>query len=511
MAKIRLKRILHEIHTRSVWQVLSVYVAGSWGVLQAVEMVQGTTGLPDWILPAALVLLLIGLPIVLATAVVQGGPHLPGHQDPTPTGRATAATADGGGPKTPGDESPTRFFTWRNTLLGGTGAAVVWVLIAAGWFARDYLSGGAAGEAADLHIPLASAAEPGAGAAGPLAGGEQLGEDDADREERREGAATDTLGGVEEGAGGVAGRTPPAPPPAAPPTPETAEDRGAAADRRAADAGPSRAEIERARTVFQTARVGADSARGRAGRLSASETAPAVLARADSSWNAGDAAAAAGRYAEATRLMRSAGDRFGEAEREARAVWRERIGTALATLPALRDAAEPSEARFASAGERVREGERLRDADDLPGAVAAFSEAAELYRAIPRPAAGPEAATPSEGEPPDAPAPREVVEATLGELSRALAAEDLSRVRSVWVSLTEEQASNFSTFFRRWDHIDVRFDPDWASLDAAPGELTVTVYTTWRFMEGGEAQEQPPFAQTFQLIERDSRWVILDR
>lgn len=505
MAKIRLKRLLHEIHSRSVWQVLSVYVAGSWGVLQAVEMVQGATGLPDWILPSALVLLLIGLPVVLATAVIQGGPQLPGHQESSARGEPATGPAIAKRDTQSADaESPTRFFTWRNTLLGGAGAAAVWVLLAAGWFARDYLAGGANG-AGDLDIPLAAAAESGArlGAAVLRSDSDSVARDGETGLEEDAPAAADTTGSGDDDRPGA-----PAPP--APPTDrEETVRRPAAGEReRTADPAPSNSRIERARTVFLTARMDADAARRAAGAMRAGEAVPGALARADSSWNAGDVAAAAGRYADAARLMEMAGERFAAAEREARAEWRARIDTVATSLPALREAADPTEPRHATAGERERDGERLAAAGQLPEAAAAFAEAAELYREIPRPAA-PDPSPADTGAPAD-PSPREIVETTLGELARALAAEDLARVRAVWVSLTEEQAHNFSTFFRRWEHIDVSFDPDWGSLDATPGEITVTVYTTWRFMEGGQAREQPPFQQMFRIIERDSRWVILD-
>ena len=75
-----LKRLISEIHRRSLWQVLGIYLAGSWGVLQVVDTLVGTLGLPDWFPPLALALLLVGLPIVLATAFVgERGPgqHVP--------------------------------------------------------------------------------------------------------------------------------------------------------------------------------------------------------------------------------------------------------------------------------------------------------------------------------------------------------------------------------------------------------------------------------------------------
>lgn len=71
------KRVIHEVHRRSVWQVLLIYLGASWAVLQVVDQVQGRLSLPDWVYGGALILLLIGLPIVLATAFVQEGPATP--------------------------------------------------------------------------------------------------------------------------------------------------------------------------------------------------------------------------------------------------------------------------------------------------------------------------------------------------------------------------------------------------------------------------------------------------
>jgi hypothetical protein len=68
-----LKHVIREAHRRSLWQVLSVYLVGSWGSLQVVEGVTENAGLPDWVPPFSLILLIIGLPVVLATAIVQEG------------------------------------------------------------------------------------------------------------------------------------------------------------------------------------------------------------------------------------------------------------------------------------------------------------------------------------------------------------------------------------------------------------------------------------------------------
>ncbi len=68
-----LKSLIHEIHRRSLWQVLAIYLGASWLVLQAVDTLAGALSLPEWAPPLALFLLIVGFPIVLATAFVQGG------------------------------------------------------------------------------------------------------------------------------------------------------------------------------------------------------------------------------------------------------------------------------------------------------------------------------------------------------------------------------------------------------------------------------------------------------
>ena len=57
----RLKQLIHEIHRRSLWQVLGIYLGASWLVFQVVQTLTEGLGLPDWVPPFALILLLIGL------------------------------------------------------------------------------------------------------------------------------------------------------------------------------------------------------------------------------------------------------------------------------------------------------------------------------------------------------------------------------------------------------------------------------------------------------------------
>jgi hypothetical protein len=82
------KRLIHEIHRRSLWQVLAIFAASGWAVLQVLDALSDNGILPAWVFKAGFVLLLLGLPVVLATAFVQEG--MPG-STPSPDPDASAA------------------------------------------------------------------------------------------------------------------------------------------------------------------------------------------------------------------------------------------------------------------------------------------------------------------------------------------------------------------------------------------------------------------------------------
>ncbi len=125
-----MKKLIHEIHRRSLWQVLGIYLAVSWIVLQVVDVIGNNFGLPEWVPPAALILLLVGLPIVIGTAFIQEGVTTrkpesqrepaagPGEVEAAPASRAGAHH---------------RVFTWRNALLGGGAAFAFLGLLTAGY------------------------------------------------------------------------------------------------------------------------------------------------------------------------------------------------------------------------------------------------------------------------------------------------------------------------------------------------------------------------------------------
>jgi TolB-like protein/Flp pilus assembly protein TadD len=131
----RLHKIISEIHRRSLWQVLGVYLAASWAALEAVEGITQVAGLPKSLPALGLILLIMGLPIVLATAFIQEG--VPGReplrpkaivsQKPAIASRRTTGPSEGKGSK---GVTIQRLFSWRNAVLGGVSAFALWGVVA---------------------------------------------------------------------------------------------------------------------------------------------------------------------------------------------------------------------------------------------------------------------------------------------------------------------------------------------------------------------------------------------
>ena len=113
----RLKRLIQEIHRRSLWQVLGIYLFGAWVAFQGIEALADGLAMPEWVPGFAVVLMIAGLPIVLATAFVQEGV---------------------GAGETPA-EAPAEVeglhlvLTWRNVVLGGVLVLAVAVVGVGGW------------------------------------------------------------------------------------------------------------------------------------------------------------------------------------------------------------------------------------------------------------------------------------------------------------------------------------------------------------------------------------------
>ena len=127
----RIKQLVTEAHRRSLWQVFGVYVAIAWGVYQIVKELTELFGLPDWVPGLGIVLLLIGLPIVLATAFVQeGAPRLRNDDPIDPTLIPMSATS---AETSPALESRHDLFTWKKAVLGGICAFLLLGITAGGY------------------------------------------------------------------------------------------------------------------------------------------------------------------------------------------------------------------------------------------------------------------------------------------------------------------------------------------------------------------------------------------
>jgi tetratricopeptide (TPR) repeat protein len=88
---------------------LVVFLASSLAVVGVTYGLVRWIGLPDWVLYGVGLLLLAGLPVIVATGVVQGG-----------AGGGAAA-------------GPARWLTWRNAVLGGVVTLGLWVLTTGGY------------------------------------------------------------------------------------------------------------------------------------------------------------------------------------------------------------------------------------------------------------------------------------------------------------------------------------------------------------------------------------------
>jgi eukaryotic-like serine/threonine-protein kinase len=117
----RLRALIHEVHRRSLWQVLGIYLGGSWLMYQVILNLTQGVGLPEWVPGFSVVLFLVGLPIVVATAFVQEGHPLSAARPELPAGVAPAAPIDG--VAAAGAPSHSRgwlgLLTWRRSLGAG--------------------------------------------------------------------------------------------------------------------------------------------------------------------------------------------------------------------------------------------------------------------------------------------------------------------------------------------------------------------------------------------------------
>ncbi len=155
------KRLVREIHRRSLWQVVGIYLVGAWIGYQVTLALTDGLGLPDWVPPLAFILFVIGLPVVTATAFVQEGGPAPGALRPTvraddsprwsldPNALPDPAPAPALASPPPfavarGRGAPP-FLTWPRAFLGGVVAFALLGLGSAGWLGMRSLGVGPVG------------------------------------------------------------------------------------------------------------------------------------------------------------------------------------------------------------------------------------------------------------------------------------------------------------------------------------------------------------------------------
>ena len=95
-------------------------------LLQVVDVLVDNVGLPPRVFTLALVLLAVGFPIALITAVVQGKAGDSGLPDES----AVAGTRGSGG-------TARSLFTWKNVAIGALLASALWGVVAIGWMIRS--------------------------------------------------------------------------------------------------------------------------------------------------------------------------------------------------------------------------------------------------------------------------------------------------------------------------------------------------------------------------------------
>jgi tetratricopeptide (TPR) repeat protein len=109
--------LFQRMKSARIVQVLVVYLGASWAVLQVADLLQQGLNLPNWVIPVSVILLLVGLVIILATAWIQSLPST--------TAREEAGELPTDWEIAPGDalDSLKRgrlpHLTWGRAILGG--------------------------------------------------------------------------------------------------------------------------------------------------------------------------------------------------------------------------------------------------------------------------------------------------------------------------------------------------------------------------------------------------------
>jgi eukaryotic-like serine/threonine-protein kinase len=130
----RFKRLVTEVHRRSLWQVLSIYLVASWVGYQVITELTERIGLPAWVPGFAIVLFFIGLPIVLATAFIQeGAPKWRSTIEFEPTDPTLFPQSQSQSQAPSQSNTDHFFFTWKKAIAGGIVAFLLLGITAGGY------------------------------------------------------------------------------------------------------------------------------------------------------------------------------------------------------------------------------------------------------------------------------------------------------------------------------------------------------------------------------------------
>ncbi|MEN8374196.1 MAG: hypothetical protein ABFS34_01975 [Gemmatimonadota bacterium] len=145
------KRLLERLKHGDVWRVLAIYLAAGWVALEAIDVLTSVLRLPDWFPAVGLGMLVVGLPIVLATAIAQAR-SLSSRAEPgiSPARAGAEATQPASSPPRPlFPASVGKLLTWKNAIGVGILAFAAWGVFAAAWVA---FSGGPRAGAALVDV-----------------------------------------------------------------------------------------------------------------------------------------------------------------------------------------------------------------------------------------------------------------------------------------------------------------------------------------------------------------------
>lgn len=118
---MNIKIIINEIRSRSIWQIVGIYLVAGWGAFEAVKSLTETAGLPDWFPVASLAFLILFLPVVLAISFIGSGSTT---EIATSSSEITSNTNDNP------NLSHQSKINWKNTFMIGASIMICLSIIA---------------------------------------------------------------------------------------------------------------------------------------------------------------------------------------------------------------------------------------------------------------------------------------------------------------------------------------------------------------------------------------------